>query len=85
MLLPATPGFSLASDRDVLGSPMAVAAEPESTRERRHGDAMGEATMRMLGGHFVFESTNAALLVRLLPAVVHVKAPHDPECHASRP
>jgi AraC-like DNA-binding protein len=74
VLLPATPGFSLASDREALRHPMVVAAEPGSTRERRHGDASGEATMRMLGGHFVCDPTNAALLLGLLPTVVHVKA-----------
>ena len=67
VLLPATPGFSLASDRDALGNPIVVAAEPGSTRERRHGDATGEATMRMLGGYFVFDPANAALLLGLLP------------------
>jgi AraC-like DNA-binding protein len=74
VLLPATPGFSLASDRDALGNPSVVAAEPGSTRERRHGDPIGEATMQMLGGHFVCDSTNAALLLSLLPTVVHVQA-----------
>ena len=74
VLLPATPGFSLASDRDALGNAHVVAAEPGSTRERRHGDAGGEATMRMLGGHFVCDPTNAGLLLSLLPTVVHVQA-----------
>src|SRR5262245_16319991 len=33
VLLPATPGFRLASDRDALENPRVVAAEPGSTRE----------------------------------------------------
>jgi AraC-like DNA-binding protein len=74
VLLPETPGFSLASDRKALGNPSVVAAEPGSTRERRHGDPMGEATMRMLGGYFECDPTNAALLLGLLPPVVHVQA-----------
>ena len=74
VLLPATPGFSLGSDRDALGNPIVVAAEPGSTRERRHGDATGEATMRMLGGYFMCDPTNAALLLALLPPMVHVQA-----------
>ena len=74
VLLPATPGFSLASHLDALGNPIVVAAEPGSTGERRHGDAKGEATMRMLGGHFVCDPTNAALLLGLLPTAIHVRA-----------
>lgn len=39
----------------------------------RHGDPQGEPDFELLGGYFQFESANAALLVGLLPAVVHLR------------
>jgi AraC-like DNA-binding protein len=69
ILLPRTPGFTLASDLAL--RPTLV--EPSHAPELRHGDAAGPATMRMLGGYFGFDRANAQLLVRLLPSVVHVR------------
>jgi AraC-like DNA-binding protein len=73
VLLPSTPGFTMASDLESLDRPTAKKPEP-SSRQRRHGDAAGEPDMRMLGGHFVFDPANAPLLLGLLPSVVHIKA-----------
>ena len=70
VLLPETPGFTLASDLDI--TPKLVAPAPQSP-ETRHGDKSGPATMRMLGGYFQFDRANAQLLVRLLPSVVHMR------------
>jgi AraC-like DNA-binding protein len=70
VLLPETPGFTLASDLDI--RPKLVAPTPYA-RETRHGDKSGPATMRMLGGYFKFDRANAQLLVRLLPSVVHIR------------
>jgi AraC-like DNA-binding protein len=39
----------------------------------RHGTRGGPPDVRLLGGYFVFDSPDAALLVSLLPAVVHVR------------
>lgn len=69
VLLPETPGFTLATDLDM--KPALVA--PTHAREVRHGARPGPATMRMLGGYFHFDRANAQLLVRLLPSVVHVR------------
>jgi AraC-like DNA-binding protein len=41
--------------------------------EVRHGTRSGPPDVRLLGGYFVSESPDAALLVSLLPAVVHVR------------
>lgn len=68
VLLPEVPGFTLASDLE-----LAPALVLPTTAETRHGDGAGPATMRMLGGYFRFDRANAQLLVRLLPAVVHVR------------
>jgi len=69
VLLPETPGFTLASDLDLRPTPLAF----DHSRETRHGAEAGPATMRMLGGYFRFDRANAQLLVRLLPPVVHVR------------
>jgi AraC-like DNA-binding protein len=39
----------------------------------RHGTRGGRPDVRLLGGYFVFDSPDAALLVSLLPALVHVR------------
>jgi transcriptional regulator GlxA family with amidase domain len=47
---------------------------PAPTDEVRHGDPEGPPDVRQLGGYFVFDSPDAALLVSLLPPLVHVRA-----------
>ena len=63
----------------------------------RHGDEEGEPDFRMLGGAFRIEPVNAALLIALLPGMVHVRPKADTgrlfriiglimeECAADRP
>ncbi len=69
VLLPATPGFTLASDLRI--EPTLVT--PTHVDEVRHGSRSGPATMRMFGGYFRFDRANAELLVRLLPSMVHIR------------
>jgi AraC-like DNA-binding protein len=69
VLLPATPGFTMRSHPDVRPS----TASPSQGRELRHGTKTGPATMRMLGGNFCFDRANAELVVRMLPAMVHIR------------
>jgi AraC-like DNA-binding protein len=69
VLLPETPSFTLASDLE--RRPKLVA--PTHAPEIRHGTAAGPPTMRMLGGYFHFDRANAELLLKLLPAAVHVR------------
>lgn len=73
VLLPATPGFVMSGfepakvehvDPKVMASP---------TGEVRHGRKGGRPDVRQLGGYFVFDSPDSALMVSLLPAVVHVR------------
>jgi len=74
VLLPATPGFTMSSfesARPVLID--ARAAASEAIGEVRHGRRGGRPDVRLLGGYFAFESPDAALLVSLLPPVVHVR------------
>lgn len=68
VFLPPSPGFVMASD--LATKPVSVSP---TDRDVRHGDADEPVTMRMLGGYFGFDRANAPLLVRFLPAMVHVR------------
>jgi AraC-like DNA-binding protein len=70
VLLPATPGFTLASDLAL--KPKLIAPAPHA-EETRHGTKLGPATMRMLGGFFRFDRANTELLLRFLPSAVLVR------------
>jgi len=48
-------------------------ALPSDGSEVRYGEQGGMPDMRSLGGAFLFDSTDPALLVSLLPAIVHVR------------
>lgn len=74
VMLPATPSFSMASNLEALRNPVATSADAGRTTELRHGDQNAAPSVRMLGGYFLFDPTNARLLLSLLPAVVHIKA-----------
>ncbi|NVB77972.1 MAG: helix-turn-helix domain-containing protein [Kofleriaceae bacterium] len=74
VLMPATPGFTMSGFQPatpVRMNPKASAVPPSG--EIRHGTRGGRPDVRMLGGYFVFDSPDAALLVSLLPALVHVR------------
>ena len=73
VLLPATPGFTMSGFAAV--KPVRFDPKVTSTHqgEVRHGTRGGDPDVRLLGGWFVFDSPDAALLVSLLPAVVHVR------------
>lgn len=73
VLIPAAYEFSMSSlrpppARDFDKLPVHIAPG-----EVRHGTLDGPPDVRFLIGHCVFESTDAALLVSLLPRVVHVR------------
>ena len=73
ILLPATPGFTMSGFQPV----RPVQFDPKVTSahlgEVRHGTRDGHPDVRLLGGWFAFDSPDAALLVSLLPAVVHLR------------
>lgn len=88
VLLPATPGFVMSSlesgatpmDLDAqkiaaeaarLDGGAGASLQPDATL--RHGNPDGPPELRVLGGFFEFGSPDAALLVSLLPAVLHVR------------
>ena len=73
VLLPATPGFTMSG----FESATPVRFDPNVTSrqvsEVRHGTRGGHPDVRLLGGWFAFDSPDAALLVSLLPGLVHVR------------
>lgn len=73
VLLPATPGFTMTGFTPVAPVPMDPKAGAAQSGEVRHGRRGGPPEVRLLGGYFVFDSPDAALLVSLLPALVHIR------------
>ncbi len=78
VLLPATPGFTMHGptndDEPPRPQPLDPQVEALNTKEVRHGRQDGPPDVRLLGGYFVFASPDAALLVSLLPQLVHVRS-----------
>ncbi len=73
MLMPATPGFTISGFGAVTPKRINPKTTPSPTGEVRHGKRGGRPDVRMLGGHFAFESPDAPLLVSLLPVLLHVR------------
>lgn len=73
VLLPATPGFTMSGFEPVKPERIDPTLSPAPAGETRHGTHGGRPDVRLLGGYFVFDSPDAALLVSLLPALVHVR------------
>jgi len=73
VLMPATPGFTLSGFEPVV--PVAIDALQAAgvQGDLRHGRPEGPPDVRMLGGYFAFGSPDAALLVSLLPALLHLR------------
>ncbi len=73
VLLPATPAFTMSGFEPVTPRYIDPRTAPAPTDEVRHGRPDGPPDVRLLGGYFIFDSPDAALLVSLLPAMVHVR------------
>ncbi|MBL0940407.1 MAG: AraC family transcriptional regulator [Gemmatimonadaceae bacterium] len=73
VLMPATPGFTISGFDSVRAVRMDPQASAARVGEMRYGTPRGKADVIMLGGWFEFESPNAALLVSLLPSLVHLR------------
>ena len=73
VLLPATPGFTMSGFKPV--KPQQFDPKVTSTHlgEVRHGTRTGPPDVQLLGGWFEFDSPDAALLVSLMPGLVHVR------------
>lgn len=73
VLLPATPAFVLSGFEPVTPRPIDPQVAATFTEEVRHGSPDGPADVRLLGGYFLFGSPDAALLLSLLPGMIHIR------------
>jgi AraC-like DNA-binding protein len=73
VLMPATPGFTMTGFEPVTPERIDPKVASAPSGEVRHGRRGGRPDVRMLGGYFLFDSPDAALLVSLLPALLHVR------------
>jgi AraC-like DNA-binding protein len=73
VLMPATPGFTLSGFEPATPVSMDPNVAAAATADIRHGTRHGPPDVRLLGGWFEFHSPDAALLVSLLPALMHVR------------
>jgi len=73
VLMPATPGFTLSGTEPAEPVPIDPFQTATVEGDIRHGRPDGPPEVRMLGGYFAFDSPDAALLVSLLPALLHVR------------
>lgn len=73
VLLPATPGFTLSGTEPVTPERIDPRRLSTPAGEVRHGRRGGKPDVRLLGGYFVFDSPDAALLVSLLPTLIQVR------------
>ncbi|HTI69216.1 MAG TPA: AraC family transcriptional regulator [Candidatus Limnocylindria bacterium] len=84
VFFPATPAFTLASDAKVKPKPMKSILSGQQVEELFHGDRTMETSASLLGGYFMFDPTNASLLLDLLPKMLHLRAA-DPEMDSLAP
>ena len=73
VLLPATPGFTMSGFEPARFERLDPKVTSKITGEVRHGTRGGRPDVRLLGGWFAFDSPDSALLVSLLPSLVHVR------------
>lgn len=73
VLLPATPAFTISSFEPATPKRIDPKVTPVPVEEVRHGRPDGPPDVRLFGGYFVFDSPDAALLVSLLPAMIHIR------------
>jgi AraC-like DNA-binding protein len=73
VLLPATPGFTLAAGAPTPPVLLQATATDVGPAPLRHGCLGGDADFVSLGGWFEFGAPDAGLLVSLLPGMVHVR------------
>lgn len=73
VLLPATPAFILSGFEPETPRPIDPQVAATLTEEVRHGSPDGPADVRLLGGYFLFDSPDAALLLSLLPGMIRIR------------
>jgi len=73
VLLPATPAFTMSGLEPATPLRIDPATTPPPDREIRYGRQDGPPDVRQFGGWFSFDSPDSALLVSLLPRMIHLR------------
>ncbi|MAY62737.1 MAG: AraC family transcriptional regulator [Rhizobiales bacterium] len=73
VLLPATPRFTMSSFAPATAVFVDPDRDPAAEGEIRYGRRDGVPDMRQFGGYFVFDAPDAALVVSLLPRLIHIR------------
>jgi len=73
VFLPATPSFVLSGFDPVEPHQLDPTTMSGHTTDLHHGPIDSAPDVRMLGGYFLFDSPDTALLVTLLPQLIHVR------------
>ena len=73
ILIPAAYEFTMSSIGAAAGANVDLLAVTKLDDETRHGDPDGPPNMRMMVGRLEFGSPDAAVLVSLLPDLIHVR------------
>jgi AraC-like DNA-binding protein len=73
VLLPATPAFAMSGFEPVMPRRIDPKTAPAPEGEVRHGRQDGPAEVQIFGGYFMFDTPDAALLVSLLPTMIHIR------------
>ena len=73
VFLPATPSFTVSGFEPFTPRRIDPKTAPSPDTEVRYGTRGGKPDVRLLGGYFIFDSQDAALLVSLLPPLIHLR------------
>jgi AraC-like DNA-binding protein len=73
VFLPATPSFTISGFEPFTPRRINPKTAPSPDTEVRYGTKGGKPDVRMLGGYFIFDSQDAALLVSLLPPLIQLR------------
>ena len=73
LLLPRTPGFTMSGSEPVEPECIDPTVSHAPMEEVRHGSPDGPPDVRILGGYFLLDSPEAALLVGQMRPVIHVR------------
>ncbi|MEG6508260.1 AraC family transcriptional regulator [Methyloligella sp. 2.7D] len=73
VLLPATPAFTMSGFEPAPPTRIDPKTAPTPDEEVRYGRQDGPPDVQQFGGYFVFDAPDAALLVSLLPRMIHIR------------
>lgn len=73
VFLPATPAFVLSGFEPVEPQQVDPTVVSGQRDDLHHGTSGGDPDVRLLGGYFLFDSPDTALLAAFLPALTHVR------------